>query len=59
MARYYLAETAQVNILLPVSPELGWPEHEEWRWVSFNDAKRALPPPLQSILAWARGRLEV
>lgn len=59
VARYYLAETAQLNILLPVSPELGRPEHDEWRWVSFDDAKRLLPPRLQPILAWARGQLEV
>jgi 8-oxo-dGTP pyrophosphatase MutT (NUDIX family) len=58
VARYYLAETAQLNILLPVSPELGRPEHDEWRWVSFDDAKRLLPPRLQPILAWAKGRIE-
>ncbi len=59
VARYYLAETTQLNIILPVSPELGRPEHDEWRWVSFDNAKRLLPPRLQPILAWARGRLEV
>ena len=59
VARYYLAETAQLNIVLPVSPELGRPEHHEWRWVSFDDAKRLLPPRLQPVLAWARGQLKV
>lgn len=58
VARYYLAETTQKSITLPVSPELGRPEHDEWRWVSFDEAERLLPPRLQPILAWARKLLE-
>lgn len=58
VARYYLAETTQAFITLPVSPELGRPEHDEWRWVSFDEAERLLPPRLQPILAWARKQLE-
>jgi 8-oxo-dGTP pyrophosphatase MutT (NUDIX family) len=58
VARYYLAETTQTSITLPVSPELGRPEHDEWRWVSFDEAESLLPPRLQPILAWARKRLE-
>jgi 8-oxo-dGTP pyrophosphatase MutT (NUDIX family) len=58
VARYYLAETAQQSITLPVSPELGRPEHDEWRWVGFDEAERLLPPRLLPILSWARQRLE-
>lgn len=58
VARYYLAETAQQTVTLPVSPELGRPEHDEWRWVDFDEAERLLPPRLQPILAWARRTLE-
>ena len=58
VARYYLAETAQTSITLPVSPELGRPEHDEWRWVSFIEAERLLPSRLQPILDWARKRFE-
>ena len=58
VARYYLAETAQKSVTLPVSPELGRPEHDEWRWVGFGEAARLLPPRLQPVLAWARQRLE-
>lgn len=57
VARYYLGETAQSAITLPVSPELGRPEHDEWRWVSFDEAAKLLPPRLQPVLAWARGQL--
>jgi len=53
VARYYLAETAQDEVRLPVSPELGRPEHDEFRWVDFSTAQRLLPPRLQPILAWA------
>ena len=58
VARYYLAETKQTFITLPVSPELGRPEHDAWRWVGFDEAERLLPPRLQPILAWARKQLE-
>ncbi len=58
VARYYLAETTRTAITLPVSPELGRPEHDEWRWVSFGEAARLLPPRLQPVLAWAEKRLE-
>jgi 8-oxo-dGTP pyrophosphatase MutT (NUDIX family) len=58
IARYYLAETKQENITLPISPELGHPEHNEWRWVSFDEAETLLPPRLQPILEWARKRIQ-
>ena len=58
VARYYLAETEQVRITLPVSPELGRPEHDEWRWASLDEAERVLPPRLQPVLAWARRQLD-
>lgn len=57
VARYYLAETARKAIILPVSPELGRPEHDEWRWVGAAEAERLLPPRLQPVLTWARRQL--
>ena len=56
IARYYLAETAQRSVFLSISPELGRPEHDEWRWVDFDQARAILPPRLQPILVWA-GRI--
>ena len=58
VARYYLACTAQTYIVLPVSPELGRPEHHEYRWVSAEAAGRLLPERLQPILKWVVERLE-
>jgi 8-oxo-dGTP pyrophosphatase MutT (NUDIX family) len=54
VARYYLAETDADKIELPVSPELGRPEHHEYRWVSFDEAEDLLPPRLAVVLEWAR-----
>lgn len=53
VARYYLAETEVEDIELPVSPELGHPEHHEWRWVSYDEAEELLPPRLAVVLDWA------
>jgi len=58
IARYYLAETETADIALPVSPELGRPEHHEWRWVDFEGAEEVLPPRLTIILDWARATIE-
>ena len=57
VARYYLAETAEHDIELPVSPELGRPEHHEYRWVSFDEAEQLLPPRLALVLDWAKKTL--
>lgn len=58
VARYYLAQTAEETISLPVSPELGRPEHHEWRWVSTADAEDLLPPRLALVLDWIRKTLD-
>jgi 8-oxo-dGTP pyrophosphatase MutT (NUDIX family) len=57
VARYYLAETDQAAIELPVSPELGRPEHHEYRWVSFDEAEDLLPPRLAGVLEWAKKKI--
>ncbi len=57
IARYYLAETEVEKITLPVSPELGRPEHDEWRWVSLAEAEDLLPPRLAVVLEWVREML--
>ena len=57
VARYYLAETGEEAVELPISRELGRPEHHEWRWVSFDEAEDLLPPRLAQVLDWARETL--
>ena len=58
VARYYLAETGAEKIDLPVSPELGRPEHHEYRWVSFDEAEELLPPRLGIVLDWVKNTLK-
>src|ERR1700694_617034 len=57
VARYFLAETGESDIELPVSAELGRPEHHEWRWASLDEAEDLLPPRLGVVLDWARRQL--
>jgi bis(5'-nucleosidyl)-tetraphosphatase len=54
VARYYLGETEEVEIELPVSKELGRPEHHEYRWVTYDEAEALLRPRLGIVLEWAK-----
>lgn len=58
VARYYLAQTEQEDIALPINPELGHPEHEEFTWVSYEDAKPLLTARVRSVLEWAQNILK-
>jgi len=58
VARYYLAETSEEIVRLPISHALGRPEHHEYRWVSFDEAEDLLPPRLALVLDWARETLQ-
>jgi 8-oxo-dGTP pyrophosphatase MutT (NUDIX family) len=53
IARYYVAATLTEKITLPVSPELGRPEHDEWRWVDRDRALSLVAARLQPIVRWA------
>jgi 8-oxo-dGTP pyrophosphatase MutT (NUDIX family) len=50
IARYYLAESTSGNVFLPVNPLLGRPEHEEFRWVTYDQAQSMLTARLKPIL---------
>jgi bis(5'-nucleosidyl)-tetraphosphatase len=58
VARYYIAETTDETVSLPISHALGRPEHHEWRWVTLDEAEDLLPPRLALVLDWARETLE-
>ncbi|TDJ75225.1 MAG: NUDIX domain-containing protein [Proteobacteria bacterium] len=53
VARYYVAETKDQSVALPISPELGRPEHHEFRWLEYQQARKPLAPRVQPILDWA------
>jgi len=53
VARYYLAETKQSQVVLGVDPVLRRPEHHEFRWLSCEAARPLLVPRVREILDWA------
>jgi len=52
IARYYVAQSKTDNVDLPISAELGHPEHDEYRWLSYDEARRLLVPRTQAVLDW-------
>jgi bis(5'-nucleosidyl)-tetraphosphatase len=54
IARYYVAESEVGDVYLPVSPELGVPEHHEYRWLDYEAARAILVPRVVAVLDWAR-----
>lgn len=58
VARYYVAESPAGEVMLPISEELGHPEHEEFRWVNFDEAHGLVSARVQPVLLWARGLVE-
>ena len=57
VARYYLAATRAAEIKLPVNPDLGAPEHHEFRWLTFADARARAVPRIAAVLDWALQRI--
>lgn len=55
VARFYLAESSAGEVRLPVSPELGRPEHHEFRWLPYTEARELLSDRLKPILDWGHG----
>ncbi len=53
IARYYVAQTSYKTIKLPVSPELGRPEHHEYRWLEYEETSKLVAPRVVPILDWA------
>ena len=53
VARYYIASSARGEVYLPVSEELGRPEHHEFRWLDYPSARARLAERVKPILDWA------
>jgi len=53
VAAYFVGSVTQQEIALPINPELGKPEHDEYRWATKSEAAQILPPRLLPILEWA------
>ena len=52
-----LAETGTERVQLGVNPELGRPEHHEFRWLRHAEARTLLVDRLRAVLDWADGLL--
>ena len=59
VARYYIGETHTERVSLPVSPELGRPEHNESRWLDLAGAMSLSSPRVAPIVRWAAGKLGI
>lgn len=57
VARYYLALTQTTEVVLGIAPELGTPEHHEWRWVDEKTAYQLTAPRVRQVIDWAVQRL--
>jgi bis(5'-nucleosidyl)-tetraphosphatase len=59
VARYYVAESVGGEVSLPVSAELGRPEHDEFCWLDYESARKMLAARVQPILDWAHARVSL
>jgi len=55
ISRYYIARTKEMQVRLPINPELGVPEHHEARWVGYDRALAMVSPRLVPVVRWANG----
>ena len=57
IARYYLAESPRGDVTLGINPQLGFPEHQEFRWVTPEEAHALLNDRVRAVLDWAVRRI--
>jgi len=53
ISRYYIARSDETQVHLPINPELGFPEHQEARWLGFDTALSMVAPRLVPVMHWA------
>jgi 8-oxo-dGTP pyrophosphatase MutT (NUDIX family) len=53
VARYYVGKTDSKEVTLPVTPELGRPEHHECRWVQLDEALELASARVKPVVQWA------
>jgi 8-oxo-dGTP pyrophosphatase MutT (NUDIX family) len=54
VARYYIAETNTKEVSFSVNPEIGAPEHHEYRWVSGGELRTLCSTRLLPVVEWSR-----
>lgn len=58
IARYYLAETPESIVTFSINPEIGGPEHHEYRWLSYDEFRKLSPQRLLPIIEWANDLID-
>ena len=53
ISRYYIARSKETQVMLPINPELGIPEHHEARWVDYRRRTRHGVAAPQARGSWA------
>jgi len=53
IAIYFIAETDEEKVDLPINPELGKPEHDGFKWLTYDQASKLVIKRIQEILDWA------
>jgi len=57
-ARYYIAgRVSKKDPVLPINPELGKPEHHEWRWASIKNLNEIMPNRLKDVVNFLQEEL--
>ena len=54
---YFLAKTDIENVVLEKNPTSGLLEHEEYRWVTFEEAKELTVGRINKVLEWVNSYL--
>ncbi len=54
---YFIAETDEKKVVMGVNEELGRPEHDEYRWVTFDEARELAGNRIKRVLRWAEERM--
>jgi 8-oxo-dGTP pyrophosphatase MutT (NUDIX family) len=57
IARYYVAHTPQSSVKFSVNPDLGKPEHHEYRWLTYDEVISLAPRRLIPVIEWANSIL--
>lgn len=57
IARYYLAEVESENVVILANPVSGRKEHDEFRWLTYDQAAKLLVPRVKTVLDWANRKL--
>ena len=55
---YFIAETTQTEIIMGINPVMGKAEHEEYQWLTFDEARSLSVDRITKVLNWAENRIK-